>query len=363
MPSLLPAPPGVPGPDGQPLFGAYQGELGKVDLSRLAPPHHFPRWAERLRRKRWHYALYTTPELIAVMAVAELGYVANAFFAALDLREKRPLIDVTLLGPPAPLTTVSGEMSSGLSARFRGPGARFVFGRAPGEDRYRHTVELSPIRHPRLGRVRFHGEALATGAPPPLALVAPVPGGGSTGGLLSRFLPPDGVNVTQKSVGLLAAGRLDVGGASYPLDGGVVGLDSTHGFLARHTRWHWAMGAGRLEDGTPLGLNLVAGFNESEEGPGENALFLGAELEPVGRAQFRFNADDPLDLWQLSTDDGAVALTFRPLHVHRDVRNLLVLRSHFLQPLGFFTGTVRFRGQVLSVADLPGVTEDQDMLW
>ena len=43
------------------------------------------------------------------MAVAELGYVANAFFAALDLRDKQPLIDVTLLGAPDPFTTVSEQ--------------------------------------------------------------------------------------------------------------------------------------------------------------------------------------------------------------------------------------------------------------
>ena len=108
MLALSPAPPEVPGPDGVPPFGAYAGELGPVDLSRLAPPYALPAWARRLRRKRWHYALYTTPEVVAVMAIAEMGYASNAFFAALDLREKQPLVDVTLLGPPAPLSTVSG---------------------------------------------------------------------------------------------------------------------------------------------------------------------------------------------------------------------------------------------------------------
>jgi Protein of unknown function (DUF2804) len=362
MPTLPPAPPEIPGPDGQPPFGTYQGEVGPVDLSRLAAPYGFPGWARRLRRKRWHYALYTTHELIAVMAVAELGYAANAFFAAVDLRRKQPLGDVTLLGLPEPFTVVSNEMSRGLAARFRLPGARFHFHRGAAEARYHHHLELSSLRQPRLGRVRFHGEAQAAGAAPPLVLIASVPGGGRAGRLGST-LGRDGVNVTQKSVGLLASGRLEIGSSSYALDGGVVGLDSSHGFLARQTRWNWAMGAGRHEDGTALGFNLVAGFNEAEGEAGENAIFLGDQLEAVGRAQFRFNPADPLDLWQLSTDDGAVALTFRPLHAHRDARDLFLLRSRFAQPLGFFTGTLRFRGQVLTVADLPGVTEDQDVLW
>lgn len=177
-------------------------------------------------------------------------------------------------------------------------------------------------------------------------------------------LARDGVNVTQKSMGLLASGRLEVGRRRYALDGGVVGLDSTHGFLARHTRWHWAMGCGRLEDGTPLGFNLVAGFNAVAEGsPGENVLFLGDQLQPVGPATFRFNAADPLDPWQISTEDGTVDVTFRPLHAHRDVRNLRILRSRFVQPLGFFTGGLRFGGRGITLSELPGVTEDQDMLW
>jgi len=359
MLALSPSPPEVPGPDGVPPFGAYAGEVGPVNLDRLAPPHALPVWARRLRRKRWHYALYTTPEVVAVMAIAEMGYAANAFFAAVDLRDKQPLIDATFLGLPAPVTTVSDAMARGLSARFRVLGARFQFTRPPDSDRYHHSVEISALRRPRAGRVKLEGEALVTGAPPPLVLVAPVPGGGS-GGVLAR----DGVNVTLKSVGLLASGRMEIGRRRYSLDGGVVGLDSTHGFLARRTRWNWAMGCGRLEDGTPLGFNLVAGFNEVAEGSaGENVLFLGDQLEPVGPAVFRFNAADPLDLWRLETPDGAVQLTFRALHLHRDVRDLGFLKSRFVQPLGFFSGRLRFRGRELVLDELPGVTEDQDMLW
>ncbi|HSP20491.1 MAG TPA: DUF2804 domain-containing protein [Myxococcaceae bacterium] len=364
MLALSPAPAEVPGPDGLPAFGAYAGELGPVNLARLAPPHALPAWARWMRRKRWHYALYTPPEVVAVMAVAEMGYAANAFFAALDLREKQPLVDVTLLGPPAPLSTVSDAMSRGLSASFRVPGARFRFARSTTSDRYRHAVEISPLRLPRSGRVTFDGEALLTGSAPPLALIAPVPGGGSVEHPGTSVLTRDGVNVTQKSVGLLASGRLEVGRRVYSLDGGVVGLDSTHGFLARHTRWRWAMACGRREDGTPLGFNLVAGFNTLADGSaGENALFVGDQIEPVGAATFRFNAADPMDLWRISTDDGKVQVSFRPLHAHRDDRDLGLLRSRFVQPLGVFTGRLCFRGQEMTLSGMPGVTEDQDMLW
>jgi len=360
---LPPAPTEVPDREGRPPFGVYQGEVGTVQLQRLARPWAFPAWARRLRRKRWHYALYATHEVIAVMAVAELGYVANAFFAALDLRDKQPLIDVTLLGAPDPFTTVSEQMTRGLTARFRVPGAHFRFRRGPDEDRYHHAVDLSALRFPRTGSVHLRGEALAVGAPPPLLLVTPVPEGGASSGFLARWLPRDGVNVTLKSTGLLAAGHLEVGRRRYALEGGVVGLDSTDGFLARHTTWRWAMAAGRLDDGTPVGFNLVDGFNEGPEGRSENMLSLGDRLFPLGPATFRFNAADPLDPWQLETADGSVRLTFRPLHAHRDARDLLLVRSRFVQPLGFFSGTLRFGTRTVEVTELPGVTEDQDMLW
>ena len=83
----------------------------------------------------------------------------------------------------------------------------------------------------------------------------------------------------------------------------------------------------------------------------------------MGPANFRFNPTDPLDPWQISTRDGKVDVTFRPLHAHRDVRDLLVLRSRFIQPLGFFAGRLRIGGEELALSELPGVTEDQDMLW
>ena len=107
-------------------------------------------------------------------------------------------------------------MSRGLSASFRVPGARFRFARPTGSDRYHHSVEISALRRPRSGRVKFEGEALVTGSPPPLALIAPVVGGGSAGGALASVLPRDGVNVTQKSVGLLASGRLEIGRRRVP---------------------------------------------------------------------------------------------------------------------------------------------------
>jgi hypothetical protein len=171
-----------------------------------------------------------------------------------------------------------------------------------------------------------------------------------------------GINVTQKSGLLRAEGTLDVARRSIPLLGGIAGLDVTIGTPARATAWRWAMGAGRLEDGRPVTLNLVEGFNE---GPGENenAVWVGSALYPLGRARFGFGREDPLALWRLESLTGDFALSFRPLHLHREERNLGLVRSRFWQLQGFFVGTVRAGQEVLRLSDLPGVTEDQEVRW
>jgi hypothetical protein len=86
---------------GEPRFGTYQGELPLVDLGKLKG-----RWAPAqaharlLKRKRWHYTLAATPEVLALFAVVNVGYSANAFAVALDLQERKVLCDVSFLGAP-----------------------------------------------------------------------------------------------------------------------------------------------------------------------------------------------------------------------------------------------------------------------
>lgn len=140
-------------------------------------------------------------------------------------------------------------------------------------------------------------------------------------------------------------------------------MDYTHGYLARRTSWRWAMANGRLADGTTVGFNLVEGFNDSDATASENALWVGSRLLPLGRAHFEFNPKDVLDPWRITTEDGAVDLTFRAIAAHREERDYRLVRSHFVQPLGLFGGTVRLPDGAVEVADLPGVTEDQDILW
>ncbi|WP_338278077.1 DUF2804 domain-containing protein [Corallococcus caeni] len=349
--ALLPfAPASVASTEGEPRFGTYQGELPEVDLPRLLGKWAPGRTTRLLKRKRWHYTFVATQEVAALFAVVDLGYTANAFAVAVDLQEKKPLCDVSFLGVPGPLAEVSDKPGAGLVAAFRTLGGRMSVKRGESDERYQVEVDVSRMRTQSLQSFQWNGELLVAGGPPALTVIAPVEGDGL-------------VNVTQKRSGLLAFGSLEAGGRRFRLDGGVGGMDYTQGYLARHTAWRWAFAAGRLADGTPVGLNLVEGFNEGATEANENAVWLGDRLYPVGRARFEYDAKELLDPWRLTTEDGAVDLRFKPIYVHREERNLRLVVSHFAQPVGFFEGTLRVGGQELKLSNVPGVTEDQDMLW
>lgn len=347
--SLPPAPTSLATAQGEPRFGTYQGELPEVDFSRLKGRWAPARTAKLLKRKRWAYAFAATPEVAALVAVVDMGYSGSAFAVAVDLQEKRPLCDVSFLGVPGPFVEVGDKPGAGLSAVFRTLGGRMSVRRGQEDERYRLEVDVSRVRTGSLQSFQWSGELLVAGGAPAVTVVAPVEGGL--------------VNVTQKCGGLLALGSLEAGGKRFRLDGGVGGVDYTHGYLARRTAWRWAFAAGRLADGTPVGLNLVEGFNESAPECNENGLWLGGRLFPLARARFEFDKNELLDAWRVTTVDGAVDLRFRPYYVHREERDLRVVVSHFAQPIGLFEGTVRVDGHTHTLSGVPGVTETQDMLW
>lgn len=346
---LPPAPASVEDAGGAPRFGTYQGALDVVDLSRLGGGYQ-PNRLDRLRmHKKWLYGFIATREVAALFAVVDLGYSSNAFAMALDYSSGRVLADVGVLGLPRPAVKVNDHPGAGLDVSFRRPDARWKAWRTFGDERFHGHVRLGlplPLIKPKLD---LSWDLLAAGAAPPLTVIAPVDRGV--------------VNVTQKWAGLLSFGALEADGRRYSLDGGVGGLDYTHGYLARETAWRWAFVCGRLDDGTPIGINLVEGFNESRDDVNENALWLGNELIPLGRARFTWSPNAILDPWSVRTEDGAIDLRFNPWAAHQELRDLKVVRSSFKQPVGLWEGEVKVGARTYLLKDAPGVAEDQSVLW
>jgi hypothetical protein len=151
-------------------------------------------------------------------------------------------------------------------------------------------------------------------------------------------------------------GWVEVDAQRWSLDRAVACLDASNGLLAHETAWRWAC-AHRID----LGFNLQQGYFGGQE----NALWLDRELIPLGAARFTLDPSQPLAPWHIETDDGLLDLTFRPEGARSQDRNLLLVASHYIQPVGTFEGQVRRSrsSPAVAVKGLLGVTEDHRSRW
>ncbi|HJZ86609.1 MAG TPA: DUF2804 domain-containing protein [Polyangia bacterium] len=340
-PTLPPAPLAVADPTGQLRMGVYAGSVETVDWNGLAAMRARGRLYRLSHHKRWWYAAAATRELFVACAMVDVGYVANGFVYAVDLVERTRLLDRSLLGLPVQVS-IGPRPAAGARAHFRTPGVELKFERASAAAPYRLRLRVGDT-------VRGEIELAAEGTIP-FTLICPLPAGGIA-------------NCTQKLAALPASGEVQVAGRSFSLDGGLGGLDYTNGLLARETAWRWAFGFGRTEGGGAIGWNLVEGFNDAPGTEGEHVVWLDGVPHPVPAVRFGFDQHDPMLPWHLRSDDGAVDLTFAPIAGHFENHNLVVARSFFVQPAGLFAGTLRLGGRTITVADVPGVTEDQRVRW
>lgn len=191
--------------------------------------------------------------------------------------------------------------------------------------------------------LHIKAELSLAGAAPMLLAIGPIADGGVA-------------HATQKTPALTVRGQLHVKGQSYALDGATACVDSSNGLLARHTEWRWAC-AQRLD----VGFNLQNGYF----GAHENALWLHGALIPLGAAHFEFDPERPMDPWRVSSADGLLDLTFSPEGARHEDRHLGVAASHYIQPIGSFSGWVRASADAppYAVSGLLGVTEDHRSTW
>lgn len=312
---------------GAPAYGAYAGPLPAIDLGRLGLHDRVA------RRKRWVYAAVSTAELWLSLAIVRTGYAATAFAFAYDLIGKRMLVDDTVIAPAPMASVVDDFHGAGELARFAMGKNRLVMTRGPGG--LAMTVRMRDLEL----------DATIDESAGPPAITAIVALGGNL------------VDATEKRALMRVKGRARCGSREISLDGAIGGYDYTHGLLPRHTKWRWAFAMGKTTAGEPIGFNVVQGF----VGEAECAAFFGGEVLPLAEPVFTFDAADPMQPWRIAGD--GIDLAFAPGGVHAQATNLLLVKSRFVQPVGTFSGTMRLAGRSVEVAGLPGVVEDQDVLW
>lgn len=332
------APASPVGADGRPAFGAYRGACERVVWDGLAgrPGARGPLGAlwRKLHQKTWCYASIATAECVVALAVIDVGVASSVFAYVFDRRARRLLADHSYTGLPG-AARFSDAPGVGARATFRQRDVRFAIAR---DTSGWHLSGSAP-------GFELVASLDARTAPATLCAIADIAGGVA--------------NCTHKSPGLAARGHVEVagadGGGRFELAGGAGAVDHTRGLLARDTRWRWASASS-----TTLSLNLVEDFN----GPVENVVWVGDELVPVGPVRFEYDSKATSRPWHIRSLDGRLALEFRPEGERRQDRDLWLVKSWYVQPIGTFHGTLRRPGRApIDVRDLAGVTEDHVARW
>jgi Protein of unknown function (DUF2804) len=151
---------------------------------------------------------------------------------------------------------------------------------------------------------------------------------------------------TRKQGGILARGRIAIGGDPRPLEARAV-IDDTAAYYARHTNWRWSAGVGVARDGRSLAWNLVDGVNDPPAGS-ERTVWIDGSADEVGPCSFSEDLS------------GVDALRFSAEAVRERRENLLLLRSSYRQPFGTFSGQLP---SGIELAEGYGVMEEHDVWW
>jgi len=315
---------------GPPPVGRYRRPLVAVNLAEHV---------SRFRLKEWCYQAIVSDEVLVAFAVAQLGYVAQAFVYLVDRRTGRR-VSVEKMSPLGTALSMAPSSIAG-STRWQSQGLSLVTGFEAEGVHTRFSTELSGERC----EASFHF-ALDDA----LALVFP--------------LSASRTAYTHKAAGMRALGSLTLGARTFCFDTAnhsLATLDWTRSVALRHTRWNWASFVGHTERGQRFGLNLSAHVYDDARGDSvENAVWVDGKVHTLSGV--RFEVPRPTtEAWRIVSRDGSgeVDLMVLPVGERRSETDLKLLRSTFVQPYGEASGQVR--GE--RVRGLMGVVEEHDALW
>ncbi|WP_413520125.1 DUF2804 domain-containing protein [Psychrobacter glacincola] len=167
-------------------------------------------------------------------------------------------------------------------------------------------------------------------------------------------------------------------------DSSIANLDWTLGYMRHETNWFWSCINSYLPDGRHFALNLAMGVNET--GASENACWLDGQIVYLPPVMF---VRDGLNLRTNEQDKGAkivasldsmpqpwriyhqnlgwsnvdIDLTFTPATVYKKTDNFGIVASIFEQWLGFYSGEIRIKDEVIKFDKVIGLAEDHFAKW
>lgn len=135
-------------------------------------------------------------------------------------------------------------------------------------------------------------------------------------------------------------------------------LDFSKGYPPKHTQWNWTSFMGNLEDGTPVGINVVDQFNQNME----NAVWIGTESQLLGDMRYTYQKPLAKSLWKVEAVDGNLELEMQPNGSRKENIDVKVLKSKFTQVYGEITGKILYQGTWKALKGY-GVMEEHEAIW
>ncbi len=290
-------------------FGTYTGE---------APWHVEVGFRDSLiRQKKWKWFCAFDESTVVGGAIVSTGYAGKTFVWVFD-RESNTLLADSTKTLVSMQVSVADDASYREIARARGMWSIEREGVLWKMQGALDTIELDLVLDEKQMR--------------PMTAICPTGEG--------RF------NVTRKSVGASARGKVTVAGRTFTIDGRGL-LDHSHGLMDRRTNWLWAIGA---DPAGTHGFNFIDGFNDGLESvvwsDGALVHIPGIRIEPK------------VDGWKVSTPDGGVELELDIEGVRSEDLNLGLVSSRYTQPIGVWRG--RLLGRDIEYV---GVAEQHAATW
>ncbi|MGO4469853.1 DUF2804 family protein, partial [Pseudoduganella sp. RAF53_2] len=118
---LSAAPLRVVGADGQPALGRFAGATQAFDWHLLSKPHARGALWRRFHHKKWHYLSLVSEQVMAAVAIVDLGWTSTCFAYAYDRNDGDIVANFSQDGLPGRLSVgVADNVDGGSWFKARG---------------------------------------------------------------------------------------------------------------------------------------------------------------------------------------------------------------------------------------------------
>ncbi len=144
-------------------------------------------------------------------------------------------------------------------------------------------------------------------------------------------------------------------------------LDWGRGVWTYSNTWYWSSLNAYTEDNHRIGFNLGYGFGDTSKAS-ENMVFYDEEVYKLNDVVFNIPKNEKgkhlfKNDWTLKSESGDIDLVFHPIIDRYSNTNAIIIQSNQHQVFGYFSGTIKVEGKVITLNNLLGFAEMVKNRW